>query len=171
MHLPKGSLTQRATTLQLRRWIDSERRADDQPESRPRNHGKNFFGVEEAMKHFGVNPTCQQLAALSEIPFSETVLKQSKDDHILVAVFPLSILEIRDKVERKLFYNHETAWYNEQSLPRSMAKSTGNSFVRPSGQLDLGELARAAGTLRQGRHSAHSSSDGLHDYWSPLGHW
>lgn len=80
--------------------------------------GKNFFGVEEAVKHFGVNPTCQQLAALSEIPFSEAVLQQSKDDHVLVAVFPLSILEIRGKVEHKLFYNHETAWYNEQSFAK-----------------------------------------------------
>ena len=76
--------------------------------------GKNFFGLEEAIKHFGVSPTSQQLAALSEIPFSETVLQQSKDTHILMAVLPQSIIEIRDKVERKLFYNHETAWYNEQ---------------------------------------------------------
>ena len=80
--------------------------------------GKNFFGIEEAIKHFGVNPTSQQLAALSEIPFPETVLQQSKDSHILVAVFPLSILEIRAKVDRKLFYNHETAWYNEQSFAK-----------------------------------------------------
>jgi hypothetical protein len=76
--------------------------------------GKNFVGVEEAIKHFGVNPTRQQLAALLEIPFSEAMLQQSKDTHVLAAVFPLSILEIRDKVENKLFYNHEAAWYNEQ---------------------------------------------------------
>ncbi|MGD0953155.1 MAG: hypothetical protein ABR985_12310, partial [Methanotrichaceae archaeon] len=80
--------------------------------------GKNFFGVEEAIKHFGVNPTRQQLAALSEIPFSGAVLQQSNYTHVLVAVFPLSILEIRGKVERKLFYNHETAWYNEQSFAK-----------------------------------------------------
>lgn len=76
--------------------------------------GKNFFGLEEAIKHFGVSPTQEQLAALSESPFSETVLQQSKDTHILVAIFSLSILEIRDKVKRKLFYNHEIAWYNDQ---------------------------------------------------------
>lgn len=76
--------------------------------------GKNFFGVEEAIKHFGVNPTSQQLATLSRIPFSEAMLRQSKDTHILVAIFPLSILEIRDRVENNLFYNHEAAWYNEQ---------------------------------------------------------
>ncbi len=66
--------------------------------------GNNFFGVEEAITHFGVNPNHQQLGALSEIPFSEAVLEQLKDTHILVAVFPLSILEIRSKVDSGLFY-------------------------------------------------------------------
>ncbi len=80
--------------------------------------GKNFFGVEEATKYFNVNPTPEQLAILSEVPFSETVLRQSKDTHILIAVFPISILEIRDKVERKLFYNHEVAWYNNQPFAK-----------------------------------------------------
>ena|GEM_PF-282406 len=79
---------------------------------------KNLFGIEEAIKHFGINPTRQQLTAISDIPFSEALLEQSKDTHILVAVFPLSILEIRDKVDPKLFYNHEGAWYNEQSFAK-----------------------------------------------------
>ena len=75
--------------------------------------GRSFFGVEEAIKHFGVNPTRQQLVALSEVPFSEAVLEQLKDTHVLVAVFPLSILEIRGKVQDKgLFYNQD--WYNKQ---------------------------------------------------------
>jgi hypothetical protein len=77
---------------------------------------KDFFGVEEAIKHFGVNPTRQQLDALSEIPFSEAVLEQSKDTHILVAVFPLSTLEIRDKIAKDLFL--EDAWYNKQSFAK-----------------------------------------------------
>jgi len=77
---------------------------------------RNFFGVEEAVKHFGVNPTRQQLAALSEIPFSEAVLEQSKDTHVLVAVFPLSILEIRGKVDSKLFYDQ--SWYNKESFAK-----------------------------------------------------
>lgn len=84
--------------------------------------GKNYFGVEEATKHFGINPTPQQLAALSEIPFSESMLEKSKDTNILIAVFPLSILEIRDKVENKLFYNHEGAWYNEQFFAKEKGK-------------------------------------------------
>jgi hypothetical protein len=85
--------------------------------------GKNFFGIEEAIKRFGLNPTRQQLAALSEIPFSEGALEQSKDTHVLVAVFPLSILEIRGKVEQKLFYSHESAWYNEESFAKERGKA------------------------------------------------
>ena len=84
--------------------------------------GKNFFGIEEAIKYFGVNPTRQQLAALSEILFSEAVLEQSKDTYVLVAVFPLSILEIRGKVDSKLFYDQ--SWYNKESF-ESFAKERG----------------------------------------------
>ncbi|MDP2934456.1 MAG: hypothetical protein Q8N59_01645 [bacterium] len=80
--------------------------------------GKNFFGVEEAIKRFGVNPTSQQLVALSEIPFSETVLEQSKDTHVLVAVFPLSILEIRGKRgDTKLFYD-KSSWYKKETFAK-----------------------------------------------------
>ena len=83
--------------------------------------GRNFFGIEEAIKHFGVNPTRQQLAALSEIPFSEAVLEQLKDTHVLVAVFPLSILEIRGKVDSKLFYNQ--SWYNKKSFAKERGEA------------------------------------------------
>jgi len=78
--------------------------------------GRNFFGVEEVIKHFGVNPSKQQLAYLAEVPFTEEVLKFCKDTHVLVAVFPMSILDIRSKVERKLFYSHDDAWYNKQAF-------------------------------------------------------
>ena len=83
---------------------------------------KNFFGVEETIRHFGVNPTRQQLAALSEIPFSEAVLEQSKDTHVLVAVFPLSILEIRGKVDSELFYDQ--SWYNKESFAKERGEVT-----------------------------------------------
>jgi hypothetical protein len=84
--------------------------------------GKNFFGVEEAVKYFGVEPTSQQLAILSEIPFSEEVLEQSKDTHVLVAVFPISIIEIRGKVEHNLFYSHKDAWYNDESFAKELGE-------------------------------------------------
>ena len=78
--------------------------------------GKNFFGVKEAIKHFGINPTRTQLSALSEIPFSEAVLKESKNTHVLVAIFPLSILEIRGKVDSKLSYDQ--SWYKKESFAK-----------------------------------------------------
>ncbi len=80
--------------------------------------GKNFFGVEEAIKYFGVNPSKQQLAILDTVPFTEEMLRACRDTHILVAVFPMSILDIRGKVERKLFSRHESAWYNKQSFAK-----------------------------------------------------
>ena len=83
--------------------------------------GMNMFGVEEAVKYFDVNPSKAQLAALSEIPFSEAVLEQCKNTHVLVAVFPLSILDIRRKANvRKLFYDQ--SWYNGESFAKSRDK-------------------------------------------------
>lgn len=80
--------------------------------------GQDYFGVEEAIAHFGVNPSRQQLAALAEVPDTEEVLEAMKATHIYVAVFPLSILDIRGKVERPLFYDHEDAWYNKQAFAK-----------------------------------------------------
>jgi hypothetical protein len=81
--------------------------------------GRNMFGVEEAIRHFGVNPTRQQAAALSEIQFSEATLAACKDTHVLVAVFPLSILEIRSK--GKLFYSQD--WYNKESFAKDRGET------------------------------------------------
>lgn len=82
--------------------------------------GKNFFGIEEAIKHFGVNATKQHLAALAEVPWSEEQLSSCKDTHVLVAVFPLSILDIRGitrKLENQtLFYKQE--WYDKQAFAK-----------------------------------------------------
>ena len=77
---------------------------------------KNCFGIEEAIKYFGVNPSKQQLATLSEVPFSEAALEECKNTHILVAVFPLSILDIRGKVAAKLFYGQ--SWYSTESFAK-----------------------------------------------------
>jgi hypothetical protein len=86
--------------------------------------GKNFFGIEEAIKHFGVNATKQQLAYLTEVPFSEEVLKSCKDTHVLVAMFPLSILDIRGiakkQSDRTLFYSQD--WYDEQAFAKDKGK-------------------------------------------------
>ena len=79
--------------------------------------GKNFFGIEEAVKHFGVNPTRAQLVLLAEIPFTKAELKGKKDTHILVAVFPLSIIDVRGKMTAEVFYNQ--GWYNNQDFAKN----------------------------------------------------
>ena len=80
--------------------------------------GKNFFGVDEAFKYFDINPSVRQLADLAEIRFSEAELEACKDTHILVATFPLSILDLRTRVRRDLFWGHEDAWYNGMPFAR-----------------------------------------------------
>lgn len=81
--------------------------------------GRNIFGVEEAIRHFWINPSEQQLAALSGVPFTEGVLEECKSTHVLVAVFPISILDIRGKVERKLFRSRPTdEWYSRQTFAK-----------------------------------------------------
>lgn len=87
--------------------------------------GKNFFGIEEAVKHFGVSPSRKQLDYLAEIPWSEEVLEFHKDTHILVAVFPMSILDIGVNA-RKLFYPHKDPWYKK----RAFAKHKGEASWR-----------------------------------------
>jgi hypothetical protein len=88
-----------------------------------------FFGVEEAIKHFGISPSARELAALAEVPFTEETLAACKDTpHILIAVFPLSILYIRSREDRKLFfgnshYHHadyllRKSWYNNYAFAK-----------------------------------------------------
>jgi len=91
--------------------------------------GKNFSGVEEVVKHFDINPNKKQLAVFSEIPFSEAVLQELKGGHILVAVFPISILEIRTKTARSLFCSHEDSWRNNQKFATENGK-TGWKLIR-----------------------------------------
>jgi len=102
---------------------------------------KNFFGVEEAISHFGINPTRRQLAALSEVPFSEATLQQAKDTHVLVAVFPLSLLEVRAKVQGKgLFYDQK--WYNEEAFASERGEFRGSWFARPLSTTPLRRTGR-----------------------------
>lgn len=80
--------------------------------------GTNYFNIEHASSHLGVNPTRQQIAALAEVPFSEKELCKCSNSHILVAVFPMSIIEIRKNVKPDLFYSHENSWYISQAFAK-----------------------------------------------------
>lgn len=68
---------------------------------------RNMFGIEEAIQHIGVNPSRQQVAALSKIRwFSEATLEACRESHVLVTVFPISIIEISQKVGGSLICGH-----------------------------------------------------------------
>lgn len=77
--------------------------------------GRNMFGIEEVQKHFGVTPTKQQLAFLAEVPFSDEVLTACKATHVLVAGFPLNLIDVRAKAT-KHFYTKKDAWYEGQAF-------------------------------------------------------
>ena len=48
-------------------------------------------------------------------PFTEAELRECKDTHVLIAVFPLSILKVRGKVKDKaLFYGQD--WFNKEAF-------------------------------------------------------
>src|SRR3989338_468758 len=66
--------------------------------------GENFFGVGDAIKYLNIdNPPRYNLAALEKIPFTKEVLRNLRNSHILVAVLPLSINEIIERVGKELF--------------------------------------------------------------------
>lgn len=72
----------------------------------------NFFGIEEAVTYLGVQPTEDQISALSRIPFSLEELHERKNTHFLIAVFPMSVLDIRDTVSPGFFAEQD--WYNKE---------------------------------------------------------
>jgi len=65
--------------------------------------GDNYFGIEEAVQHFGAKPSTQDITTLSDIPFTGETLTQCKDSHVLVAVLPFSIEDIYAKVGPQFF--------------------------------------------------------------------
>lgn len=59
--------------------------------------GNNFFGVEEVGKYFQIFSTRFDPFLHTNISFPEAVLEELKDTHVLIAVYPLSVFELRDK--------------------------------------------------------------------------
>lgn len=76
--------------------------------------GENFFGLADAVRHFGVRPTQEDVARLATVPFSAAVLQACSETHVLAVVFPLSILAIRGKVHPRLFYEPEKGSYEDE---------------------------------------------------------
>lgn len=83
--------------------------------------GKNFFGIEEAQKHFGLTLSKRQIAYMAEVPFLEETLRACKDTHILVAYIPVSIVSVRAKTagvklpeNHRMFYGQD--WYDKNEV-------------------------------------------------------
>jgi hypothetical protein len=83
--------------------------------------GKNVFGIEEAVLHFGVIPKKRELAYLEEVPFSEEeLLLRRESSYALVAFFRKTLLDVR-RVARGtgqgLFNPHW--WYDNRPFAMS----------------------------------------------------
>lgn len=82
--------------------------------------GNNFLGIDKAIEHLGASPSLQQNAQLSEVPFSGDILHACRNSHALVAVLPLSIMnlkKIKKVVKARLFYPQD--WYESESFARA----------------------------------------------------
>jgi hypothetical protein len=87
---------------------------------------QNYFGIEEAIRHFGIRPEEWQVAVLEDVPFSEETLIAHKDTHILCAVFPISFTEIIEKVGDRVSVVEDdmnTGWADESLLDPDSAFS------------------------------------------------
>lgn len=78
--------------------------------------GRNMLDMGDVMQHFRVVFSDEQKIKLSNIPWSESVLQECKDTHILFPGFPLTLLDIRGRMPRGHFYFYEDAWYNTEDF-------------------------------------------------------
>jgi hypothetical protein len=76
--------------------------------------GNNFFGLGEALAHFGLCPNEHELQDLARIPFSHQMLERYGDTHLLHAVLPISIIEMRS-MHPNLF-TRAIAWYDDMEF-------------------------------------------------------
>ena len=77
--------------------------------------GKNFLGIPEVVEHFGaISPA--DLLALQQIPFDEETLRACADTHILVADVGLSLLDVRQKARKGLFYSQD--WFDNEEFAK-----------------------------------------------------
>lgn len=70
---------------------------------------RNYLGPDDARTFFGVSPTFRKSATLLEVPWDEETLITFSHSHILVAMPPLSILDMRTIVTKR--YRKERLFY------------------------------------------------------------
>src|SRR3989344_4004711 len=92
--------------------------------------GENFIGLEEVEKHLDIAFSKKDAEKLAEIPWSEETLEEVKHTHILVPGYPLSILQIREKVPQGIFLSYKDAWYNNQPFATEEKVEMGWYLIR-----------------------------------------
>jgi len=83
--------------------------------------GIPFFSFEDAIRFFGVDPTPDQLLSLTK-QLKREKIHNCKNDFILVANFPISILCIQERVDDGLFFPDD--WY----VGKEFAEFAGNNL-------------------------------------------
>jgi len=84
--------------------------------------GSNMVGIEEAIRYFESSRADGESYFLRDIPFSEATLWKCRQTHLLVAVLPISVLEIRSRVSFKMFC--EKSWYDNTWFARQNGKAS-----------------------------------------------
>lgn len=79
--------------------------------------GTNYIGVEKSIEHLNVMPSAADFKALEEVPFSEDELEACKDTHILVAVLPVSVMDLWERAKH-LFYDEVDPEYRNQAFAK-----------------------------------------------------
>lgn len=95
--------------------------------------GKNFLGIEDVQRHFGVQFSPEELAGLAEVSFPEHALVDCEATHILFPGYPLTILDVHQRTQKKgqkLFYSNRDAWYNNQPFAREEKVGLGWHLIR-----------------------------------------
>ncbi|MFA6145862.1 MAG: hypothetical protein WC697_00840 [Patescibacteria group bacterium] len=83
--------------------------------------GKNIFDIEKARKYLGIYPTEEQLAILSTVPYSETVLRTLKDRYVLVVNYGEPILT-QKAMNQRFFYGSKNTEYNSEEFAKKAGK-------------------------------------------------
>ena len=82
--------------------------------------GTNFLGIEEVEQAFGVKYSSGDRAKIARVTFDEAMLKACAKTHILVAGFPMSVNDVRQKVSgnaARLFYSAlGDAWFEREQF-------------------------------------------------------
>jgi hypothetical protein len=79
--------------------------------------GENFVGPKEIRSIYGIN-----IINFPLVPFSQEQLVAVKNDHILIATSPLSIIGMKGIIGTKMFFWRKSAWYNNEVFAQDQGK-------------------------------------------------